>query len=145
VRLPNPAILTCGQPASLRILIKQHSPRTRPLYLQSLQIEVIGHTNIQAHGFAKKVSGSWVIFSRSNMQYVIGSPNDEPETETELSDHLWANLPLPDTVSPSFVTCNIVRSYELIVSVGLSYGNPQSGQVSYASSLDKAHLLRINS
>jgi hypothetical protein len=145
VRLPNPAILTCGQPASLRILIKHHSPRTRPLYLQSLQIEVIGHTNIQAHGFAKKVSGSWVIFSRSNMQYVIGSPNDEPETETELSDHLWANLPLPDTVSPSFVTCNIVRSYELIVSVGLSYGNPQSGQVSYASSLDQAHLLRINS
>ena len=124
----------------MRILIKQHSPRTQPLYLQSLQIELVGHTNIEAHGFVKKVSASWVVFSRSSMQYVIGSPSDAPETETELSDHLWANLPLPDTVSPSFITCNIVRSYELVASVGLSYGNPRPGQVSWISRLDQTHF-----
>ncbi len=135
VRLPNPPILTCGQPIPLRILIKVHSPRTQPLYLQSLQIELVGHTNIEAHGFVKKVSSSWVVFSRSNMQYVIGSTSDSPETETELSDHLWSNLPLPVTVSPSFITCNIVRSYELVTSVGLSYGSSPPGQVRQVSCL----------
>jgi hypothetical protein len=133
VRLPNPAVLTCGKDIPLRILIKQHSSRTKPLYLQSLQIELVGYTHLQAHGFEKKVSGSWVIFSRSNMQYAIGSPSDATDTETELSSHFWANLPLPDTVCPSFITCNIIRSYELVTSVGLSYGGPSMGQVSQSS------------
>jgi hypothetical protein len=36
---------------------------------------------------------------------------------------LWENIPLPDTVPPSFNTCNLTRTYELEVTVGLTHGD----------------------
>ena len=38
---------------------------------------------------------------------------------------LWKQRPLPNTVSPSFTTCNITRRYELEVKAGLSWGSAQ--------------------
>ena len=42
--------------------------------------------------------------------------------EWEVPDHLWSHIPLPNTVAPSFDTCNISRTYELEVRVGLAHG-----------------------
>jgi hypothetical protein len=40
-----------------------------------------------------------------------------------LPSWLWENIPLPDTVPPSFDTCNISRTYELELTVGLTHGD----------------------
>ncbi|RDI79289.1 hypothetical protein Vi05172_g10696 [Venturia inaequalis] len=125
-RLPNPAVLTCGQDLPIKILVKQLNERSEELYLQTLQIELIGFTKVRAHEAARMETNSWVIISLSNLNQPIGAFNDPAETETELTKELWFGHKLPDTVAPSFVTCNISRSYELQVSVGLSYG-PRSG------------------
>lgn len=127
-RLPNPAILTCGQDLPLRLLIKQLSERSEPLYLQTLQIELIGCTKVRAHEATRNETNSWVIISLSNLNQALGSPSDAVDTETELTKEFWHGHRLPDTVAPSFVTCNISRSYQLQVSAGLSYG-PLSGPV----------------
>jgi hypothetical protein len=128
-RLPNPAVLTCGQDLSIKILIKQLNERSEELYLQTLQIELIGYTKIRAHEATRMETNSWVIISLSNLNQPIGAFNDPADTETELTKELWYGHRLPDTVAPSFITCNISRSYELQVSAGLSYG-PRGGAVS---------------
>jgi hypothetical protein len=122
-RLPNPAILTCGEELPLRIIIKQLNARVEPLYLQTLQIELIGYTKVRAEDAVRTDTHSWVITSMSNMEYAIGAPADDAGTETEISKEFWVGRPLPNTVAPSFVTCNIRRTYELQVSVGLCFGS----------------------
>lgn len=122
-RLPNPATLTCGKDIPLKIIVKQLSERNEPLYLQTLQIELIGHTKVRAEDAVRTEDHSWVITSLSNMHRLIGTSSDAVDTETELPKDLWEGKPLQNTVAPSFVTCNIQRWYELMVSVGLSYGS----------------------
>lgn len=133
-RLPNPAVLTCGQDLPLKVLIKQLNERSEELYLQTLQIELIGFTKVRAHEATRTETNSWVIISLSNLNQPIGAFNDPAETETELTKELWYGHRLPDTVAPSFITCNISRSYELQVSAGLSYG-PRGGAVSLSITL----------
>jgi hypothetical protein len=129
-RLPHPAILTCGQDVPLRIMLKQLSERSEEIYLQTLQIDLIGHTKVRAHGVYRTESTSWVIITRSNLNHVMGSSSDAVGTETELTKEFWYGHLLPDTVAPSFVTCNISRYYELVISIGLCYGKPSPGKVS---------------
>jgi hypothetical protein len=126
VRLPNPAILTCGQDIPLKILIKQLSERSELLHLQTLQIELVGHTRVRAHEIVRTETNSWVLYSGSNLNMPIGNPSDVEGTETEVSKEFWYGQKLPDTVAPSFVTCNIARSYEVVISVGLAYGSPKA-------------------
>jgi hypothetical protein len=122
-RLPNPAILTCGEDLPLKVIVKQLSERNEPLYLQNLHIELIGYTKVRAEDAVRTETHSWVITSLSSMHRLIGTPADAVDTETEIPKDLWEEKPLPNTVAPSFVTCNIQRWYELVVSVGLSYGS----------------------
>lgn len=127
-RLPNPAIITCNEDLPLRIIVKQLSERDRPVYLQSLQIELIGYTSVRAHEVHRKESSSWVLVTAANMGISIGSPNDAVGTETEINKEYWFGKPLPNTVAPSFITCNLKREYELEIRVGLGYGTEKGGQ-----------------
>jgi hypothetical protein len=52
----------------------------------------------------------------------IGSSKDEANAVWVVPSWLWENVPLPDTVPPSFDTCNISRTYELELTVGLTHG-----------------------
>ena len=55
------------------------------------------------------------------MGVVIGSQADATGAEVVVDDRLWRGVTLPNTVAPSFETCNIARSYQLDIKVGLSY------------------------
>ncbi|OJJ48107.1 hypothetical protein ASPZODRAFT_1516368 [Penicilliopsis zonata CBS 506.65] len=134
-RLPNPSILTCNEPIPLRVLVKQLSGTSETIFLQMLQIELIGYTHILAHDLTRTESSSWVILSRSNICTPLGKPTDAAGTEWSLDGNMWNTIPLPNTVAPSFETCNITRSYELEVRVGLSYGQIGNIKVSHASSI----------
>lgn len=49
--------------------------------------------------------------------------DDSPIGEVlEADSGMWRSACLPDTVPPSFRTCNIWRSYQLEIVLGLSYG-----------------------
>ncbi|KAK8246114.1 arrestin [Phyllosticta capitalensis] len=126
-RLPNPAILTLNEDLPLRVLVKQLNERSEPLYLQMLQIELIGYTAVRAHEVARTESNSWIIASFSNMAIPLGAPSDVPGTETPINPEYWSDKPLPNTVAPSFETCNLSRYYELEVRVGLGYASYKHG------------------
>ncbi|KAF2676967.1 hypothetical protein K458DRAFT_320671 [Lentithecium fluviatile CBS 122367] len=127
-RLPNPAILTCNQDLPLRVLLKNNSERTKNVYLQMLQIELIGYTRVRAHEVTRDESNSWILASMSNMAIPIGSPTDPVGTECPINPEYWSGKPIPNTVPPSFQACNLSRFYELEVRVGMGYGSYKHGE-----------------
>lgn len=138
VRLPSPAIITCHQPLPLRVLIKKLTEFPETLYLQLFQIELVGYTNVRAHDLTRRESSSWVMTSRSNMNIPLGSANDPVGKEWKVDPRMWQHIPLPNTVAPSFETCNISRTYELEVRVGISRG--ANGTIAVSENLKKLFL-----
>lgn len=65
---------------------------------------------------------TWILMSQANMSMPLGNPTDKNRKEWKLPSRLWDDLPIPNTVCPSFDTCNISRRYELEVRVGLAHG-----------------------
>ncbi|KAF2128109.1 hypothetical protein P153DRAFT_376989 [Dothidotthia symphoricarpi CBS 119687] len=127
-RLPNPAILTSNQDIPLRLLIRNVSERTKNIYLQMLQIELIGYTKVRAHEVVRTESNSWLLASMSNMAIPIGSPTDPIDTEIPINQEYWSGKPVPNTVPPTFTTCNLSRFYELEIRVGVGYGSYKHGE-----------------
>ncbi|CAI6339458.1 unnamed protein product [Periconia digitata] len=127
-RLPNPAILTINQALPLKILVKNMGERSKNIYLQMLQIELIGYTKVRAHEVTRTESNSWLLASMSNMAIPIGSPTDAVGTEVPINQEYWSDKLIPNTVAPSFQACNLSRSYEIEVRVGLGYGSYNHGE-----------------
>lgn len=130
-RLPSQSILTCNEPIPLRVLVKKLSQTPETIYLQMLQIELIAYTNILAHDLSRRETGSWVILSRSNMGVALGGGADPVGTEWTIDSSLWNLIPLPNSVAPSFETCNVSRSYELEIRIGLSRGSTGNVKVGF--------------
>ncbi|KAH5244694.1 hypothetical protein HBI55_146120 [Parastagonospora nodorum] len=127
-RLPNPAILTSNQDIPLRLLLKNVSERTKNVYLQMLQIELIGYTKVRAHEVSRTESNSWILCSFSNMAIPIGSPSDPVDTEIPINPEYWSGKPIPNTVPPTFAICNLARHYELEIRIGVGYGSYKHGE-----------------
>ena len=140
-RLPNPAIITCNEPLPLRILVQRLNASTDTVSLQVLQIELIGYTNVRAHDLTRTESGTWVLTSQSNMNIPIGNSGDPSNKEWKIPARFWDNIRLPNTVAPSFDTCNISRSYELDIRVGMSRGSPGAVKVCRSPASTKSRLV----
>ena len=120
-RLPSPAIITCRQSLPLRILVDRLNSNASTLYLSTLQIELIGTTEVRAHDLQRKETGSWTLVSLANLSMPLNYSADKRNGWT-IPAHFWENVPLPTSVAPTFKTCNISRTYEIEVRVGLSHG-----------------------
>ena len=129
-RLPHPSILTCNQPIPLRLIAKKLAPSREQVYLVSLQIELIGTTHIKCQDLVNVETTRWVVASHPSLSMPLPDPLAPVGTETEILKHLWHDCPLPNTVMPSFTTCNLSRSYKLELKLGLSWGLsiPSSGK-----------------
>ena len=127
-RLPDPPIATCNEAVPLRILVTKKNETPATLYLETLSIMLIGYTTIRAHQLRRQEGTSWVIMSLANIHEPLKSSDG---SKTSIVDpKLWNQLPLPNTICPSFDTCNISRHYELEVKVGLLWGSLKSTNVS---------------
>ncbi|KXT01916.1 hypothetical protein AC578_2558 [Pseudocercospora eumusae] len=125
-RLPEPAVLTCNQDVPLRLILKKLNDFSEPIYLQSLQISLISYTKIRAHDVYRTESNSWILVSRSNMGVLVTQAADGADAESVIDDGLWRSQVLPNTVAPNFTTCNIERTHQLDVRIGLSCGGATS-------------------
>ena len=125
-RLPVNTIITCNEPLPLRILVTKLNETPATVYLSTLQIELIARTHVRAHGLRRLDTTSWLLTSKSSMTVRIGTSKDEANVLWVVPSWLWDNIPLPDTVPPSFDTCNLSRAYELEVTVGLTHGDSKA-------------------
>ncbi|RMZ76393.1 hypothetical protein DV737_g4866, partial [Chaetothyriales sp. CBS 132003] len=122
-RLPSPAIITCHEPLPLRVLVQKLGDSDATIVLSTFQIELIAYTDVRAHDLTRTEVGSWVLVSRANLNTPLDNPNDKSQNEWKLPSSLWNSIPLPDSVAPSFDTCNLSRQYKLDIRVGLSYAD----------------------
>lgn len=106
-RLPHPAILTCNKPVPLRLIAKKLVPANAEVYLVAMQIELVGKTNVRAQNLVNTELSRWVIMARQGLSVLVSKPEDTVGTEFVVPDSLWSNMPLPNTVMPSFVACNL--------------------------------------
>jgi hypothetical protein len=139
-RLPEPAILTCNEDIPLRLIMKRLNSSDGMVSVDSLQVSLLGHTKIRAHDVYRTESNTWIIMSKSNMGMPIGAASDPVGTESTIPDHFWRGQRLPNTVAPSFQTCNIGRSYQLDVRLGLSYNGAMG---SSGGKVGKKQMARI--
>lgn len=86
------------------------------------QIVLIGTTEVRAHELKRVEKSSWVIVSKANLEIPLGNSNTPAQKGMEILDSMWKNIPLPNTIPPSFDVCNLTRRYELEISVGLVHG-----------------------
>lgn len=138
-RLPSPSIMTCNSNIPLRLIAKKLNDCENVVYLESLQISLVGITKVRAHTAFRTENSSWIIVSKSNMGLPLGRPTDAVDTETVIHDLMWRHQPLPNTVAPSFETCNITRTYQLDIRIGLGY----SGSAQNAAKVRKAQIPKI--
>jgi hypothetical protein len=121
-RLPSPAVLTCNEPIPLRILLRKTNESAENVFIVSLQAHLYGFTEVRAQDVARTETSTWVLFSLNGLSIPVGSPSDPVRKENIIDGQMWDRIPLPNTVAPSFHTCNLTRKYELEVRVGLGYG-----------------------
>ncbi|SPN99538.1 uncharacterized protein DNG_02390 [Cephalotrichum gorgonifer] len=119
---PHPIILTCNKPVPLRLVATKKALSTQQVYLTSLQIELFGQTKLRCFANEELIPNRFVIISNTGLHIPLTqSPNDPIGAELQVPDYLWKNVPLPNTISPSFVSCNIIRTYQLNITLGLSW------------------------
>ncbi|TRX97091.1 hypothetical protein FHL15_001885 [Xylaria flabelliformis] len=129
-RLPFPSILTCNEPVPLRLIAKKLLPAQEQVHLTALEIALVGYTHVRVANLEKVERTRWIVVSALNLSIALGSPTDPVDTEFEVPNTLWAAQRLPNTVAPSFRTCNLMRRYELEMKLSLSWGLPGGGKSS---------------
>ncbi|TDZ35155.1 hypothetical protein C8035_v009933 [Colletotrichum spinosum] len=135
-RLPHPPTLTCNQPIPLRLIAKKLVPSREQVYLTSIQIELVGKTHVRCHDLFNTEASRWVVVTQTGLAVpLLGNPaSDDLNLESVISDDFWRNAPLPNTVAPSFVACNLQRHYELDIQLGICWGKPPSTRTFLGSS-----------
>lgn len=127
-RLPHPTVLTCNQPVPLRLIAKRLNNSPELVHVTSFQMDLIGRTDVRALELQNQKLNRWVVVSNSNLDIPLNFGLDnEPGKEFTIPDDIWKNMPLPNTVAPSFVTCNLSRRYEMEIKLGLAWGKPKKG------------------
>jgi hypothetical protein len=124
-RLPHPSILTCNQPIPLRLIAKKLAPSRETVFLTAFQIDLIGTTHVRCQDMVNNEVSRWVVTGRHQLSIAISNSSDPVGTETAINETMWKDVPLPNTVMPSFVTCNLARTYELEIKLSISWGLPQ--------------------
>ncbi|KAI1085313.1 hypothetical protein F5B20DRAFT_139795 [Whalleya microplaca] len=140
-RLPFPSIVTCNEPLPLRLIARKMVAAQEQLYLSALEINLVGYTHVRVQNLQNSERTVWVVVSAPNLSIAIGTPTDAVDSEFEIPDYLWAARRLPNTVAPSFRTCNLSRRYELELKLTLSWGLPPSASGSRGAPLPQTvHL-----
>lgn len=110
------------------------SPAT--FYLQLIELVLVSNTTTQAHELRRDDAGSFVLISRSNLHDLLRpSSGKQDGKEMEIDPTFWNQTPLPNTIAPTFETCNIQRSYFLDIKIGLLWGIGKAVYVSRSRSI----------
>ena len=114
VRCPTPAVATLTQPIDLTLLIRRLTTSSTEIVIQALTVSLLVHTHITARGLRRDLTSTKIVYDTRTLQIIV-----PPTQEFTIPPQAYGPLLLPSTVAPSFRTCNIAQSYQLVVSLGL--------------------------
>lgn len=130
IRLPNPPVLSPRGRLPLRILVNNYSESRYCLFLDSMEINLIAHTDFKSHHLQHKEARSSVLLTLSNMRMQVLNTATPANTMAVVDSSLWDRLSLPEKLPSTFKTCNISQTYDFEVHLGFKYGYPDDLRVS---------------
>jgi hypothetical protein len=122
-RLPNPPIIVPTEPIPLTFILRRDAGSQGVVYIRSLQVMLGTTTLIAAQGFRRELGYLLPILNRGNLNLTLpAGANEVVINPADLLQHGHSSksLALPDTVPPSFRTCNIARKYTLVLQMGVA-------------------------
>ncbi|KAL4963278.1 uncharacterized protein BDV14DRAFT_177124 [Aspergillus stella-maris] len=137
--LLNGTLLIQGQPISLAVELK--GPKSTPgarfyhsdASLHDFQSMLLEATELRARGTSEINKRSIIVQTVSNLREPFlptsaSAPDSNPDSNaaptstTALNNQLWTRHPVSESLSPTFETCNISRTYTLIIRLGIKFG-----------------------
>jgi hypothetical protein len=131
-RLPNPAIIVPTEPIPLTFLLKRDTGSTGIVYIRTIQVMLGITTYIAAQGFRRELGYLLPILNCPGLNLTL--PEGKSEITINPADllpqgHGQKTFSLPDTIPPSFRTCNIARKYTLVLQMGVSSSPSTSPEI----------------
>jgi hypothetical protein len=115
-RLPR-SVLVPKQPVPVMLVIARASG-SKTVFLQSVEILVGSTTCIQIKGDRSSDRGQTRILSKNNLNFILQSAQNEMLVQPiDITSGRTINF--PNAFPPSFRSCNITRTYSLILRVGI--------------------------
>jgi hypothetical protein len=122
-RLPNPTIIVPTEPIPLTFILKRDKGSQGIVYIRSVQVMLGITTYIAAQGFRRELGYLLPILGFENLNITLPPQENEiviDPAQLLQEGHSSKKLALPDTIPPSFRTCNIAREYTLVLQMGVS-------------------------
>jgi len=123
-RLPNPPIIVPTEPIPLTFILRREDEGNRGVvYVRSVQIMLGITTYIAAQGFRRELGYLQPLMQLGDLNLTLGA--NESEISFNPGDllqtgHAAKGLVVPDTIPPTFRTCNIARKYTMVLQLGVS-------------------------
>ena len=122
-RLPHPAILVPAEAIPVTLFLKRDGDSRGIVYIRSIKVMLGITTYIAAQGFRRELGyvrpildvGNLNLTLPANQNEVVINPADLVQQGSSSKGFI-----LPDTIPPSFRTCNIARKYTLVLQMGVS-------------------------
>lgn len=122
-RLPHPAILVPAETIPVTLFLKRDADSRGIVYIRSIQVMLGITTYIAAQGFRRELGYIQPILDVGNLSLTLpANQNELVINPTDLVHQRSSSkgFTLPDTIPPSFRTCNIARKYTLVLQMGVS-------------------------
>ena len=97
-RLPDPAVVTCNDPLPLRVLITKLNDSPAVIFLQLLEVVLIGITVTRAHELEREDFSHYIVMSTSDLKLPLQCSETKPN-EMQIDPKFWNQIPLPNIVS----------------------------------------------
>jgi hypothetical protein len=131
-RLPNPPLIVPTEPIPISLILRRDAGSQGIVYIRSIQIMLGITTFIAAQGFRRELGYLQPIFNATNLNITLPSKLQEitiNPAELLQQGHASKPLALPDTIPPSFRTCNIDRKYALVLQMGVAAASNASPEM----------------
>ncbi|KAH1487123.1 hypothetical protein KXV92_009056 [Aspergillus fumigatus] len=123
IRLSDGACLLLGEPIPLTIYMTRITGPGYDLILNDLQSMLLETTEVRAHGFVESRLQLHVLQTVSNVRKQAHPSGTPAGSTVSLDDDLWRHHRLPHSLTPTFETCNISRTYKLQIRLGFRFGS----------------------
>jgi hypothetical protein len=133
--LQNGPCLLVGQSIPLKINVTKNGHVPCKIIRSEFQTMLIEKTQVKAQVTSESSVDTWIIQSEANMNYPVGLKNQPTGSVATLRDFIYSRYPLPPDLTSSFETCNIKRTYRLVVRLGFLVGNFTVNQLDSIPSL----------
>lgn len=124
-RLPEPRIMVPTRPIDLTLVVCSQTKLDVEVYMHSISVNLLTTTISRVDAYSQENTMTLAVSHMQQLKLATSqSTNPQPGIyEAEFDRRRFSGLYLPNTVPPSFKTCNIERTYALEIVAELSHGS----------------------